>query len=189
MNQPSPIDLLVSARDQFQPILAEVTPADLGSRTPCSEWDLRALLNHVGARASLSASAAENEAVTTFADVSEDLLGSDPADTVQRLIDASVAAWQTATDLDAIRITPLGEVPGVGIIIFQAQDVFVHSWDVAHTLGYAAGYEPALTEAMIEMHHQTITPEMRSLFFGPEITVADEDPAIDRLVAFLGRQP
>jgi uncharacterized protein (TIGR03086 family) len=137
----------------------------------------------------LSESAARNEVVAAFADASEDHLGSNPAASVQKCVDASVAAWEIANDLEAIRVTPIGGVPGVGIIIFQAQDVFVHGWDVARTLGIDATFDPVLTEAMIETHHQTITPEMRSMFFAPEIAVSDDAPAIDRLVAFLGRQP
>jgi uncharacterized protein (TIGR03086 family) len=189
MTQSSPLDLLAAARDQLQPILAQVAVEDLDKQTPCSEWDLRALLNHMAGRAMLSESAARNETVTAFADASEDHLGSNPAASVQKRVDVSVAAWQVANDLEAIRVTPLGEVPGVGILIFQAQDVFVHGWDVARTLGIDAAFDPVLTEVIIEMHHSTITPEMRSMFFAPEIAVADAAPAIDRLVGFLGRQP
>jgi uncharacterized protein (TIGR03086 family) len=189
MDQFSPIDLLVAARDHIRPILAEVTAADLDRQTPCAEWDLRALLNHLAGRAILSASAAQNEAVVAFADDSRDLLGSDPADAVQLLIDASVTRWQSATDLEAIRVTPIGDVPGVGVIMFQAQDVFVHGWDVARTLESAPDFDPALTDVMLEAHRQTVSPEMRSMFFGPEITLAESAPSIDRLVAFLGRQP
>jgi uncharacterized protein (TIGR03086 family) len=189
MNQPSPLDLLAAARDQFRPILAQVTIEHLDSQTPCSEWDLRALLNHIAGRAILSEAAARNEVVKAFADDSKDLVGSNPADSIRQLVDASVAAWQTAVDLDAIRVTPIGEVPGVGIMTFHAQDVFVHTWDVARTLSIAATFDPALTEAMLELHRQTVTPEIRSMFYGPEVAVANDAPAIERLVGFLGRQP
>jgi uncharacterized protein (TIGR03086 family) len=77
----------------------------------------------------------------------------------------------------------------VALVTFQAQDVFVHSWDIARALGLDAAFDETLTEAMLALHRQTISDELRAAFFAPIVPVPDDAPALDRLVGFLGRKP
>lgn len=190
MSQPGPADLLAAAITTAAPALALIGPEDLGRPTPCSEWTLRDLLQHIAGRAVLSECAARGIAVTTFPEAEADLLGDNPAETVAALLTQSAAAWQrTDADLSAPCTTPIGVMPGAGLVMFQAQDVFVHTWDLGKAIGQDPDFGPQLTATMLALHRQTITEDFRGTFFAPAIPVPDSATDLDKLVAFLGRQP
>jgi uncharacterized protein (TIGR03086 family) len=188
MTVPAPVDLLDAAIAQARPVIAAVGPADLTAPTPCAEWDLRALLSHLAGRAILSERAAGGIAVTEMPGAAGDLLGSGAAASLPALLDASASAWREA-GLGRQCVTPLGPMPAAALVTFQAQDVFVHGWDIARTLGVDTAFDTALTEAMLALHRQTISDELRAAFFAPIVPVPDDAPALDRLVGFLGRKP
>jgi len=190
MSQPGPTDLLTAAIATATSTLARVEPAALGRPTPCSEWTLRDLLQHMAGRAVLSERAARGIAVTTFPETSADLLGGRPAETLTDLLAESAAAWQRAdADPSAPCTTPIGVMPGSGLVTFQAQDVFVHTWDLGQAIGHHPGFDPQLTATMLALHKQTITEDFRGTLFAPAIPVANDATDLDKLVAFLGRRP
>jgi uncharacterized protein (TIGR03086 family) len=190
MNQPGPTDLLSAAITTATPILALIGPEDLGRPTPCIEWTLRDLLQHIAGRAVLAECAARGIAITTFPEAEADLLGDDPAKTVAALLTQAAAAWQrTGADLSAPCTTPIGVMPGSGLVTFLAQDVFVHTWDLGKAIGQHPDFDPQLTATMLALHRQTITEDFRAAFFAPAIPVPDSATDLEKLVAFLGRQP
>jgi uncharacterized protein (TIGR03086 family) len=190
MNASSPVGLLAAAITTAAPALALIGPEDLRRPTPCSEWTVSDLLQHIAGRAVLSARAARGVAVTTFPEAVADLLGDDPAGTVADLLTQSAAAWQrTAADLSAPCTTPIGVMPGTALVMFQAQDVFAHTWDLGKAIGQHLDFDPQLTATMLALHRQTITDDFRGAFFAPAIPVPDSATDLDTLVAFLGRQP
>ncbi len=168
---------------------AKVTVDHLTLETPCEGWDLRALLNHTYSRFDLSTRAARLEATEDFSIVEIDHVGDDPAGAYERLTTEMLAAWDACDDLETPRVTPMGPIPPEGILLFGAQDVFIHAWDVAKTIGT----EPELSAEMIEVftqtHKQTVDEQTRAMFFTEAITVPDDASPLDKLVAFLGRQP
>jgi uncharacterized protein (TIGR03086 family) len=185
----NPAELLGGAIASTQAVISAIRSEDLPRPTPCVEWDLRALLNHLAGRAVLSERAARGMAVTEFPDAAGDLLGDDAADQLLRLLDASAVAWRNASSFDRMCVTPLGEVPAVALVTFQAQDVFVHGWDIAKTIGMTPDLDSALVETMFALHQHTITDELRAAFFAPIVPVADDATPLDQLVGFLGRRP
>lgn len=184
-----PIQLLNAAVADAAPNYTAVTADDLDRPTPCDGWDLRALLNHVLSRVALSTTAAQLGETTDFAAIEVDYVGTDPAAAFTRMTGELLAAWAACDDLTTDRVTPLGPIPPQGVLLFGAQDIFIHAWDVAR----ARGVEPQLSDAMIEVftatHHQSVDEQTRTAFFGDEIAMADDAPALDKLVGFLGRQP
>jgi uncharacterized protein (TIGR03086 family) len=190
MDQSNPVELLSQAVSTARPTLARVADEHLGLQTPCAEWNLRQLLQHIAGRAVLSERAARAVPVNVFPDIEADLLGAHPAAAVTDLLERSVAAWQRpSADPSATCITPLGEMPGFGLLTFQAQDVFVHTWDIATTIGHDPHFDDRLTKAMLELHQATITDDIRQMFFAPAVAVASTAPDLDRLIGFLGRNP
>lgn len=185
----SPVDLLRGAVNDAAPNFAKVTVDHLGLVTPCEGWDLRGLLNHVYSRFDLSTRAARAEPVEDFSIVEVDHVGDDPAGAFGRMTSALLTAWDSTEDLETPRVTPMGPLPPEGILLFGAQDVFIHAWDVAKTLGE----EPELSQEMIatftETHKQSVDEQTRAMFFADPVAVPDDASPLDKLVGFLGRQP
>jgi uncharacterized protein (TIGR03086 family) len=190
MDQPHPVALLAAAVEAARPTLERVCPDHVAVPTPCSDWTLHALLQHLAGRTILSTRAAQGIAVTAFPESEGDLLGTDPGAVLIVLLEQSVASWRRPeADLAALCTTPLGDIPGFGIVTFHAQDVFVHAWDIGRAIGHVAHFDPELVRTMLAVHQATVTDAVRAAFYGPAIPIAPTAPDLDRLVAFLGRQP
>ena len=50
--------------------------------------------------------------------------------------DRALAMWATDGVLDAIHVTPMGELPGSVVINFAIIDAFCHAWDLAASVGH-----------------------------------------------------
>lgn len=108
--------------------LAPAGPDDLGRPTPCAEWDVRALLDHVVAGQSGLVAVLAGD----VPDWSErDRLGDDPAGAVDRALDAALDAFSGPGAVDATS----EKLPGLRIVDFAAADAVVHGWDLATALG------------------------------------------------------
>ncbi len=185
----NPIDLLHGAINDAAPNFAKVTTDHLHLPTPCDGWDLRTLLNHAYSRLDLSARAARKEPIDDFAQVEIDHVGDDPAGAFERLTAAVLTAWDVTDDLETPRVTPMGAMPPAGILLFGAQNIFVHAWDVAVTIGATPELSDEMIEVFTRTHRESIDETKRAMLFADAVPVPDDASPLDQLVAFLGRRP
>ncbi|MCV7258201.1 TIGR03086 family metal-binding protein [Mycobacterium shimoidei] len=180
------MDLLVGhelAQDAFATVLANISAAQLGAPTPCSEWAIGDLIEHV-----LSG----NELVACGIGVYEK-----PPNRPDNLLDAhratAAAAQQAFTSpgaMDAIFELPIGPVPGRFFLPMRAIDVLTHAWDLAIASSQSVHFDPELAATQLAAARQLVQPEFRGPgrpFGEPQPCAADRAPA-DQLAAFLGRK-
>jgi uncharacterized protein (TIGR03086 family) len=175
--------------------IVKATPAGmLDVPTPCSEWDARALLNHViGTLWLAEALFGDQHPRYPMAPGSlppADLAGGDPAAAYAEAATAALAAVAAGDALTRLHVTPLGEMPGPGLAGFTTLDILVHGWDLARATGQPADLDGRLAAHVLGFAGQALaTPESRAARIGPAVPVAADAPVTHRLVAFLGRQP
>ena len=175
--------------------IVKATPADmLDVPTPCSEWDVRALLNHViGTLWLAEALFGDQHPRYPMAPGSlppAELAGGDPAAAYAEAATAALAAATAGDALTRLHVTPLGEMPGPGLAGFTTLDILVHGWDLAKATGQPADLDGRLAAHVLGFAGQVLaTPESRAARIGPAVPVAADVPVTHRLVAFLGRQP
>jgi uncharacterized protein (TIGR03086 family) len=168
--------------------VAAVAPGDLARPTPCAEWDVRALLNHVLGNNDLYARAVSGEAVD-WSERERDRVGDDPAAVFAASADVITAALGAA-DLDAAVAFPFGRLPAAQAIAVHFVDVLVHGWDLAMALGRDASLDPRLASAALDIV-AFYPPEL----FGTPAYFAEQRPSPHgappdvRLVSALGRTP
>ena len=68
-------------------------------------------------------------------------------------------------------------------------EVLTHGWDLATAIGRAANYPTDAAELGLGTARAMLKPEFRGSAFLPEYEVLPTAGAIDRLVAFMGRNP
>ena len=68
-------------------------------------------------------------------------------------------------------------------------DQLLHGWDLAKATGQDTTMPDGLAEAAYEMIHGRFTDDQRKGVFKPEVTVADDASAQDKLLAYTGRDP
>jgi len=175
-------------------IIKGTAPDQADLPTPCSEWDVRALLSHVIGTLWLTEALFTGQA-PRYPMAPGGLPDTDPGgdDPVAAYAEASAAALAAVGAGDALsraHVTPLGEMPGPLLAGFTTLDIAVHGWDLARATGQPADLDGRLAAHVLAFAGQTLaTPEMRGPRIGPARPVADDAPVTQRLAAFLGRQP
>ena len=175
-------------------IVTGVRASQLTVPTPCAEWDVRALLNHLIGTLWLSqallSDAAPRYPMAPGGLPGSDLAGADPAAAYAEGSAAALAAAGTGDALTRPHPTPLGDMPGPVLAGFTTLDILVHGWDLARATGQPSGLDAALAGHVLDFAQQALmTEESRGSRVGPALPVPADAPATDRLVAFLGRQP
>jgi len=177
------IDSLDTTFRHAHGVIAGVRPDQLADRTPCTDWTVRDLLEHmIGVVSGLGAAAAGAER-TPF------VLGADPAAQFEAASVAAMAAWRSPGVLDRVIDAGPGPMPGRALAGINLLDTATHTWDLAMATGQPAGLPDDVAAAALEASRRIISPEIRPGRFGPECAAPDGAGPTDQLVAFLGRQP
>jgi uncharacterized protein (TIGR03086 family) len=175
-------DLLDRYRTASEWTLSKVARAgdQLDAPTPCDEWDVQALLNHmVETQQYFVQSARGEEASPPSPEPPDGLIGDDAASAYERGRDASI---ETFSDDAVIERTG----PTLGIYF---SDTLLHGWDVAKATGQDTTMPAGLAQAAYDVMHGAFTDEHRTGVFKPELEVEDDASAQDKLLAFTGRDP
>ena len=187
-------EALEQATTATEKIVAGVQPSQLGTATPCTEWDVRSLLNHVLGAMSLGAALLTDSTPEHpsppggLPDV--DLVGDDPATGYQAAAEALLGAARTTGALEGAHQTPLGEMPGALLGGILTLDLLVHGWDLARATGQDATFDADLTAHVLGFAEQAIAPEMRDGgLVGPVVGIDAGASVMDRLVGHMGRTP
>lgn len=173
-----------------------VTPEAMSNRTPCGDWDLRALLLHMNdSLRTLHEAIAVGHldlALGTFpgnpyADFGDPAL--DPVASLRNRACRLIGAWANAPTPGDISIADRVMPPGI-VAAAGAVEVAVHGWDVARACGQDTPVPRALAEELLELCPLFVRDPDRPVRFAPRLDLSlDLDNPSDRLVAFLGRRP
>lgn len=183
-----PLERIERATGHLAKVAEGVKPDDLAKSTPCSEFDVRGLLNHLfGGLEMLTVGAETGDA--TQVDLSKDRVSDDVGNQYAQAREKLLAAWNQPGVLEKPLKMPFGEMPGAmmaGIAFFEH---LTHAWDLAK----ATGQDAELPEDLAAECLEAITP-MDAMFrmpgvCGPKVEVPDDASISDKLVAFAGRRP
>lgn len=166
-------------------MVGELTPDHREMSTPCDDWSVHDLLGHMcggvqGIAGGLQGHAPPEEA--------PDFLAQGPA---AGWADASAALETAATPdvLTAMHQMPFGEVPGEMAVSVIVADVLTHAWDLGEATGIDHGISDELAEFALQTWKPLVPVEGRGDGFKAVFSVAPDASAIDKLLAYTGRQP
>lgn len=186
------IDLGAAARRMAG--LLEAVPEDrLAAPTPCAEYSLADLIDHVGGLSMAFTMAATKETARAGAGAPgdgsrlEDGWRGRIAGDLERLAEAwrDPQAWTGMTRAGGLDLP--GEIAGKVAL----NELIVHGWDVARSAGLP--YEPDAAD--LETCRSFLaasaaqTPEDGSGPFGTPVEIPEDAPLLDRVVALAGRDP
>jgi uncharacterized protein (TIGR03086 family) len=174
-------------------VVKTVRPDHFRAATPCTEWDVHALLNHLVGTLwlgeALFTDSVPRHPVAPGGLPATDLVGDDPVAAYLAGAAALLAAARAGDTLTRIHTTPFGDMPGPALAGFTTLDILVHGWDLAAATGQPASLDEDLAGHVLAFASQAITDESRGVRIGPAIPVDATAPVTDRLMGFLGRQP
>lgn len=151
----------------------------LDQRTPCENWDARALINHMCDSQQYFITTARGEDATMPSPEPPDLIGSDPVLTYNSYVEST---------LDAFRAPDVQEKQAMGLGLTFV-DQLVHGWDLAKATGQDTAMPPHLAEAAFALIDGQMPPDKRGDSFKSAIATAPNVPAQDKLLAYTGRNP
>ena len=167
------VPVLRRGLNQLAGLLDDVPGDALGRPTPCEEWDLQDLVDHVVAAPSRFTRMARGEEV----DWSE----------TPSAGDAPAARFRSNAE-DLLEALGDGASAGSVPVDWQCAEIAVHTWDLATALGRPTGdLDPAVAESGLAFMRAGLTEDNRAPAFGPERPAPDGADAFQRIAAFAGR--
>lgn len=180
-----PNDELTSAEASLvvlQEVLRGITDDDLQRRTPCSEFTVAALAEHLlGSIASLGAAAGATMPVVA-ADGAVEVRVADAAQ-------AATEAWRRRGVQGTVSPGST-QMPATTAVSILSIEFLVHAWDFAAATGQQLVVPEHLAGYVLGLANTVIGPPPREGGdFGDPVPVEDGAGALERLIAFTGRQP
>jgi uncharacterized protein (TIGR03086 family) len=183
-------------------VIARVRPDQLTAPTPCSEMDVRAMLGHLVAV--LDRIAALGQGEDPFA-VTETHAPDDGWSDAWTTSAGRVAeAWRDDAVLERPMTLPWIEGSGAEVLASYLSELTVHTWDLAMATGQQPDWDDTVVTAALAARDILPAENRRALFeeistamgldevaipFADAVPIPDDAPAIDRLVAWNGRDP
>jgi len=166
-----------------------VTPALLSRPTPCAEWNLEVLLDHVSDSAGVLHQAITAGCAGPAPPPGDGPPGPDAVRCLQRQTARLLATCAAAGPAPRLVVIGDRELTTNMVALAGALEITVHGWDIAVACGARRPIPPGLAAILLPLAPLLITPATRpGLFAGPVPVPAQASPG-DQLVAFLGRQP
>ena len=184
-----PVELFDRSCMEFDRRVAMIQPDHWSHFTPCSEWDVRALVNHVTVEDLWVPPLLSGSTIDEVGDRFDgDQLGDDPAAAWREAMEAARDAARSLDSVDRIVHISAGDVPAHQYLVEVGADNLIHSWDLAIAVGDDPTLDPELVDAVAEWFadHEA---QFRS--WG---VIADRQPVADdadpqtRLLAGYGRK-
>lgn len=174
----------------FTARVRQITDAQWSHSTPCADWNVRDLVNHLATEQLWAPLLLSGQTIDEVGDRFDgDVLGSDP-----------VARWEcVATEAAAAFSAPgahAGEVHlsyGTRSVIHyrqeMADDLVVHSWDLGRAIGIRAPIPLSLVTSVLARYESRKDELAKSPYFRPALPISDSAPAEERMAALFGRDP
>lgn len=178
------------ASDLADRVLSAVATEQLTDPTPCSDWTVQALMEHIVGLTDFFADVAEFGASPEEREWpeygAEELVPS-----FRRHAARLLAAFEVEGAMNRSMRLPSGETTGDEAIQVAIAELFIHGWDLA-TATSQSFRESDIAESLLGSGYMSLCAQVRndpSVPFAPEVPIAANASPIDQLVAFLGRDP
>ena len=183
MSAGDPVALFERAATHAVNVMSGVLPERLSDATPCADWNVQQLIDHMVGGADYLQAALAGEPPTNRTDrtVEDYRVGLDRLRTGLRAPGA----------LEETCMSPLGfEWPVGHAVAGTFMDALIHTWDLATATGQDTTLEPELVDACIAMFLPDMPERGRaSGLVGPAVQVPEDASPQDRLLAAMGRRP
>lgn len=184
----SPAEDAIEAMALFGRVLEQVDDRHLDLDTPCSEWNVEALISHVVLGDASVPMLFEDRPLPVGVTIDPSLLGPNPMATWRGTALAAIEALRQPGSMERLVEHPSGRRPGSVVARFRLVDVLGHTWDLAHAIGVEADIPEHLADAALDFLFPMVDRLRESAYFGVAVEPPPDTDAVTRFLALIGRQ-
>ncbi|MFD8495393.1 TIGR03086 family metal-binding protein [Amycolatopsis sp. NPDC059657] len=180
------------AAHRMADLLAGIKDDQLGLPTPCPDYTLGDLIDHIdGLTLAFTFAATKEKLPVDGAPPSGDAsrLGEGWRERVDARLTALAAAWRVESAWQGMTKAGSFDLPGEIAGVIALDELVIHGWDVARAADLP--YEPTAPEVAVCAKFLAPSADDRKVgdAFGPAVPVAEDASEVDRLIGLSGRDP
>ncbi len=183
-------DLYVRAMEATRAYIDAVQPEQWTGPTPCTEWNVRQIANHLIGE---NLWAVELLRGSTVAEVGSrlegDLAGDDSAAAYTASVRSASLACSAPGAMETTCHLSFGDYSGYDYAAQLFMDTLIHGWDIAKATGQNTQLDPELVEACLPIAEQLTNQFRTAGVFGDNLPIDPDADAQTRLLALVGRRP
>jgi uncharacterized protein (TIGR03086 family) len=185
-----PALMAAAAAEATRVVAGAANTKTLEQTTPCTDWDLRTLLNHMILWTSYSA-----ERRAYGESVAEELMNKDftaepgYAQAYQAQIAKAVDAWSKPEAWAGDRNVMGSATPAADIAAMLIAEMVLHGWDIAQATGQDYRCDEGVAQAVLETVRAQGELFRQYQGFAAIVSVPEDATAFDRALALSGRDP
>jgi uncharacterized protein (TIGR03086 family) len=181
--------LFQRAVDEFDKRVQAISEDQWDGDTPCTEWSVRDLVNHVVGEDKWVKPLIEGRTIQEVGGALDgDLLGDDPKREWKEAATEAVATAETRGALSATCHVSSGDISGQEYLSQVLSDHVIHSWDLARGIGADDKLDPKL----VDFAHSYLEPQIEAWrsagVIGPALEVPENADGQTKLLAMAGRK-
>jgi uncharacterized protein (TIGR03086 family) len=176
------------AMSEFDDRVGRIGADQWDAPTPCTEWSVRDLLNHLVSEQLWVPWLLDGATLDEVGDRFDgDVLGADPVGAWREAAAGARQAWDApGATSGEVNVTG-GVIPAADYGWQMTMDLAVHAWDLARGIGADERLDPALVAAVYTVFAPQVPVWEGMGIFAPPRPVADDADEQTKLLALLGR--
>lgn len=186
---------LEPAAERMAALIRSTTDDALDAPTPCADYSLGALLDHVdGFAQAFTAAATKSTGPASSQSPAGDAsrLGDDWRTRIPQHLRTLTEAWRAPEALTGMTRAGGIDMPGEVAAVVALEELVIHGWDVARATGQDFDCDDPTLEVVRRFVAQFAGPDQADLrgdAYGAPVDVSEAAPMLDRTVALSGRDP
>ena len=181
---------MTDAADAAARTVANVDASQFGRPTPCADWDVRTLLNHLIVWTSYSLAArAEGESIGQ--DLIDRDFAADPgfAADYRTQLDRALTAWSDPATWERSLDVMGSPMPAADVAALNLAEMVLHGWDLAAATGQAYTVSEPAADAALRAVATNAELFRQYKGFAEPVQVPAGATVLDQVLALSGRDP
>jgi len=186
------VDLHGRTGQRFASLVAGVGAGQWHDKTPCSEWDVRALVHHLLYEQVWVPPLFDGQSTSEVGDRFDgDLMGDDrsawPGLLTSSIQTAHAVVAQPGSLEETVHLS-FGDTSGSEYVTQLTGDFAIHAWDLARATGQDDTMDPDAVALLLPWAQANAELLAASGMFDPPVDPGDDAPAQARLLGLVGRR-